>query len=69
MKHTLFEASARVPLIGSGARVTARDRSCLSTVQLLDVNPTLADICGLRGAGPVLHGRSLAPLLRDRAAP
>ncbi|MGQ9633306.1 MAG: sulfatase/phosphatase domain-containing protein [Bryobacteraceae bacterium] len=39
------------------------------TVELLDVNPTLADICGLRGAAPVLHGRSLAPLLRDRAAP
>ena len=63
MKQTLFEASARVPMMLGGAGVTARGRACRRTVELLDLYPTLAEVCGLRDAPSRLHGRSLAPLL------
>jgi len=68
MKQTLFEASARVPLILCGPGVTARGRTCSRTVELLDLYPTLAELCNLRETPARLHGRSLAPLLRNPAA-
>lgn len=68
MKQTLFEASARVPLIVSGPGVTARGRVSARTVELLDLYPTLAELCGLRQAPANLHGRSLAPLVRNPGA-
>jgi uncharacterized sulfatase len=68
MKQCLFEPSARVPFLVGGAGVEARGRSSGRTVELLDVYPTAAELCGLEGAPPNLHGRSLAPLLADAAA-
>ncbi len=68
MKQTLFEASARAPLIISGPSVTARGRVCPRTVELLDLYPTLAELCALREAPANLHGRSLALLLRNPGA-
>lgn len=64
MKTTLFERSARAPLIMAGPAVTARGRLSARTVELLDIYPTLAEIAGLTPP-PDLHGRSLAPLLKD----
>jgi len=63
MKQTLFENSARIPLIIGGAGVAARGRGCSRTVELLDLYPTLAEICGFRDTPTNLQGRSLAPLL------
>ncbi|MDW8353609.1 MAG: sulfatase [Bryobacterales bacterium] len=68
MKMTLFEASARVPLIVGGAGVTAAGGVCRRTVELLDLYPTVAELCGLRGAPTGLQGRSLVPLLRHPGA-
>jgi uncharacterized sulfatase len=68
MKQTLFEPSARVPLIISGAGVEARGRNSLRTVEFLDLYPTMGDLCGLQGLPSNLHGRSLAPLLRNPGA-
>jgi uncharacterized sulfatase len=68
MKQTLFEWSARAPLIVAGAGVSAGGRNSMRTVELLDLYPTLSELCGLTGTPAHLHGRSLAALLRDPAA-
>jgi len=68
-KQTVFEHSARHPLIFAGAGVRTRARGCGRTVESLDVYPTLAELAGLRHVPPYLHGRSLRPLLDNPAAP
>ncbi|MFI5379466.1 MAG: sulfatase, partial [Tepidisphaerales bacterium] len=67
-KSTLFDESARVPLIVAGAGVAARGKTCLRTVEVLDIYPTLAQLA-TRPLHPKLMGRSLVPLLQDPAAP
>jgi iduronate 2-sulfatase len=67
MKQTLFERSARTPLIMAGAGVSARGRSTSRVVEFLDVYPTLAALAGLTPPSG-LHGRSLTPLLMDPQA-
>ena len=65
-KHTLFEESTRTPLIIAGPGIPA-GRRCRRTVELLDLFPTLADLCGVEP--PVdLEGTSLRPLLEDPEA-
>ncbi|KAA0992514.1 sulfatase [Dyadobacter aurulentus] len=66
MKQSLFENSARVPLIIS-APGKSKGKSSGRTVELLDIYPTLAELCGL-GPGQKLQGQSLAPLLKNPAA-
>ncbi|HYI97945.1 MAG TPA: sulfatase [Bryobacteraceae bacterium] len=68
MKQTLFEPSARVPLLIGGAGVKARGRACSRTVELLDLYPTLVDLCGLKEAPSDLHGQSLSRLLEKTDA-
>jgi iduronate 2-sulfatase len=65
MKQTVFEWSARAPLIVAGAGVPARGRNSIRTVELLDIYPSLAELCGLSGTPNNLHGRSLVPLLKN----
>jgi uncharacterized sulfatase len=65
MKQTLFEPACRVPVFIGGPGVPVRGRVCPRTVEHLDLYPTLAELCGLRGTPANLHGRSLMPLLRD----
>lgn len=67
MKQTLFERSARAPLIVAGPGVSAKGRSSSRIVEFLDIYPTLADLTGL-SAPRDLHGRSLTPLLKDPKA-
>ena len=69
MKQTNFEAAARIPLLFSGPGISSHGRGCGRTVELLDIYPTLAEICGLEHAPPNLQGRSLAPLLANPNAP
>ena len=67
-KTTLFEGSARTPLILAGPGVTAKGGASGRTVEALDLYPTLADLCSLRGAPADLAGKSLRPLLRNPRA-
>jgi arylsulfatase A-like enzyme len=65
-KNTLWERSTRVPLVFAGPGVAA-DARCAQPVELLDIYPTLAQLCGLK-APEDLEGHSLAPQLSDAAA-
>ncbi len=66
-KNSLWDRSARVPLIFAGPGI-ARDATCGKPVELLDIYPTLADLCGLP-ATEELEGHSLVPQLQDADAP
>jgi iduronate 2-sulfatase len=63
-KITNFELDTRVPLIICIPGQKTTGTSTGATVELVDVYPTLADICGL-GIPEGLAGRSLKPLLED----
>ncbi len=65
MKQTLFEGATRVPVIFAGAGVPIRGGTCHRTIELLDLYPTIAEICGLAGEPHNLQGESLSRLLRD----
>jgi uncharacterized sulfatase len=69
MKQAVFEYSARSPLMMCGAGVRSAGKACGRTVEFLDLYPTLADLCGLRGVPERLHGRTLRPLLDNPRAP
>jgi uncharacterized sulfatase len=64
-KQSLFEGSARTPLIVAGPGATAKGKASGRTVEAVDFYPTLADLCGLSDAPTNLAGRSLRPLLRN----
>ena len=66
-KLSLWERSTRVPLIIAGPGVT-RGAKVTSPAELLDVYPTLADLCGLPPR-PGLDGHSLVPQLKDASTP
>ena len=66
-KRKAFERSARMPLI-IAAPGFSQNASSKKPVELLDIYPTLADLCGL-DAPADLEGKSLRPLLADPESP
>ena len=66
-KNTLWDRSARVPLIFAGPGV-AGGAKCRKPAELLDIYPTLLELCDLP-ANNALEGLSLVPQLKDADAP
>jgi len=66
-KSTLWERSTHIPMIWAGAGVEKPGVTRTQPVNLLDIYPTLVDVCGLPKR-PELEGLSLAPLLKNPKA-
>jgi arylsulfatase A-like enzyme len=66
-KNSLWDRSTHVPLAFAGPGVS-RGARCAEPVELLDIFPTLLDLCSLP-ARDDLEGHSLTPQLRDAQAP
>jgi arylsulfatase A-like enzyme len=66
-KNTLWERSTRVPLVFAGPGI-ARGARCAEPVELLDLFPTLLELCGLPARSD-LEGHSLTPQLHDAGTP
>ena len=66
-KNSLWDRSTHVPLIFAGPGVTNR-AVCRSPAELLDLYPTLIDLCGLP-AREGIEGHSLMPQLHNVEAP
>jgi uncharacterized sulfatase len=65
-KMSLFENSARVPLVIYDPRAKGNGKACGRTVELVDLHATLADLAGL--PAPKTDGTSLKPLLENPGA-
>lgn len=69
-KYLLWEKSARVPFIvydPSSEFDAGRGKDCAAPVSLIDLYPTLVDLCGL-DTKDGLDGHSIRPLLRNPVA-
>ncbi|GIS59476.1 MAG: hypothetical protein CM1200mP2_17010 [Planctomycetaceae bacterium] len=66
-KVTLFEVCDRVPLVIRVPGLTKPRSSTTGLAELVDLFPTLAELCSLNPPGD-LQGRSLVPMLRDPAS-
>ena len=63
-KFTLWERSTRVVMMLTAPGVTKPGGVCDRPAELLDIYPTVSELCGLP-VRPELEGRSLVPLLKN----
>lgn len=67
-KRTLFEQSAKSPMIIRVPGAAGNGTACRRIVEFVDLYPTILAAAGLEGPGD-LSGRDLAPLLADPLSP
>lgn len=65
-KHTNFESDTRVPLLVVHPGMKTAKGATDALVELIDLYPTLAELCGLQSPDH-LQGRSFVPVLKDPA--
>ncbi len=63
-KHALWEVTTRTTLVVAGPEGVVRNQLCERPVSLVDLYPTLLELCGLPQREG-LDGRSIVPLLKD----
>ena len=66
-KHTLWERTSNVPFIWTGPGVAKGSKTDV-TVSLIDMYPTLVEMCGLPQPHQELEGESIAATLADPAS-
>lgn len=66
-KRSIYEESARVPLIIAPPKTKNAGSHSTRTVEMLDIYPTLANLCDLKYPD-YLDGKSLKPLIEDPKA-
>ena len=64
---SIFEESARVPLVIAVPGNAANGQACGRTVELVDLHRTLTDLCGI-AADSKTEGASLKPLVQNPQA-
>jgi arylsulfatase A-like enzyme len=67
-KKTLWERATRVPFFITADGVTEPGTKCHRPVNLIDIYPTLLELCG-SNENPDLEGISLVPLMENPKAP
>lgn len=69
-KTTLWERATKVPLIIAGPNIAREGTVCQQPVSLIDLFPTLIELCGLPNLEQIEgYGRSIVPLLNDPNKP
>jgi arylsulfatase A-like enzyme len=63
-KMSIFEESARVPLLIVAPNVPKKGTVARTPVGLIDLYPTLTELCGVKAPGN-LQGQSLVPMLKE----
>lgn len=64
-KRTLFEQSARSPLMMRVPGLSGMGQPCRRVVEFVDIYPTVIDAAGIEHKSPQQDGKSLLPLLED----
>jgi iduronate 2-sulfatase len=67
-KGNNYDMETRVPLFVKAPGISKDGKKCEAMVELLDIYPTLVDLCALPDPPQKLEGSSLRPLLADPGA-